>query len=325
MDEPSISQIIPGLYIGNVSASLDSSVLEANNITTVVSLVKDHWGLWKKAPYTELITVGHHVWIESTDSGTQDLLRHMAPVCDFIEHMLPDAEEPSKRFVEPPAGERKILRGIDIPSREPGGVLEFQGRYYRKQDLKEVADNDDDAGPLSAEMGKLHMRDHDETDDTRRTLVPEGTHRPSLIHAHTTTNRHTNESINGQDISKMNSASGHPPASASSPRGNVLVHCDQGVSRSVSIVIAFLMRRRHDTRNAVLEFVKSKRSIAKPSRNFMEQLDIWRSCKYQVWEDMEHETRPKPLYAEWSAKRRKVLALKGLSGDEPLRKLSTTD
>jgi predicted protein tyrosine phosphatase len=54
---------------------------------------------------------------------------------------------------------------------------------------------------------------------------------------------------------------------------NVLVHCNQGVSRSASIVIAFLMQKcLFKTYKEAYEFVKEKRPKIMPNNGFIEQL-----------------------------------------------------
>jgi atypical dual specificity phosphatase len=56
--------------------------------------------------------------------------------------------------------------------------------------------------------------------------------------------------------------------------GKVLVHCSYGVSRSASMVIAYLMRTGHSY-DDVLAFVQSKRSVVLPNPGFEQQLRIW--------------------------------------------------
>ena len=56
------------------------------------------------------------------------------------------------------------------------------------------------------------------------------------------------------------------------PAGSVLVHCVQGVSRSVSMVIAYLMKHKKWSYDQALAFVRSKRPQAKPNPAFAAQL-----------------------------------------------------
>ena len=54
---------------------------------------------------------------------------------------------------------------------------------------------------------------------------------------------------------------------------NILIHCNEGVSRSVTIVLAILIKKyKYDLKNAI-EYVKSKRTHpTAPKRHFLKQL-----------------------------------------------------
>ena len=57
------------------------------------------------------------------------------------------------------------------------------------------------------------------------------------------------------------------------PENNVLVHCNQGVSRSASIVIAYLLNKRiFKTYNDAFTYVKAKRVKIMPNHGFVQQL-----------------------------------------------------
>ena len=66
----------------------------------------------------------------------------------------------------------------------------------------------------------------------------------------------------------------------------ILVHCREGVSRSSSIVIAYIMFKEKKTFSEVYNFVLSKKSNIKPNENFMKQLkefeDIIKACNYDL-------------------------------------------
>lgn len=53
---------------------------------------------------------------------------------------------------------------------------------------------------------------------------------------------------------------------------NVFVHCYAGVSRSVTIVVAYLMKYWGWNVDTAISFVQAKRVVAKPNDGFMEQL-----------------------------------------------------
>jgi protein-tyrosine phosphatase len=55
-------------------------------------------------------------------------------------------------------------------------------------------------------------------------------------------------------------------------RGNVLVHCQAGISRSCTIVIAYLMQQMLISFKEAFSLVKSKRPIANPNKGFIKQL-----------------------------------------------------
>jgi dual specificity phosphatase 12 len=58
-------------------------------------------------------------------------------------------------------------------------------------------------------------------------------------------------------------------------KGIVLVHCDQGVSRSSTVIIAYLLYSNTNlsTVDKAFNLVKSARSIIRPNPSFMEQLE----------------------------------------------------
>ena len=53
---------------------------------------------------------------------------------------------------------------------------------------------------------------------------------------------------------------------------NILVHCYAGISRSATILIAYFMRKYNISYMKAYEFVKSKRSIINPNKEFVEAL-----------------------------------------------------
>jgi protein-tyrosine phosphatase len=61
-------------------------------------------------------------------------------------------------------------------------------------------------------------------------------------------------------------------ALSSSSEVRVLVHCAEGVSRSVSVVAAYLMASQGWAPMQAIEFIKNKRRIANPNFGFIQQL-----------------------------------------------------
>ncbi|XP_027332497.1 dual specificity protein phosphatase 1-like isoform X2 [Abrus precatorius] len=54
--------------------------------------------------------------------------------------------------------------------------------------------------------------------------------------------------------------------------GGVLVHCFAGRSRSVTVIVAYLMKTRGMCFSEALRYVESKRPAASPNRGFIDQL-----------------------------------------------------
>ena len=54
--------------------------------------------------------------------------------------------------------------------------------------------------------------------------------------------------------------------------GNVLVHCGAGISRSASIIIAYLMKKNKWTTDFSLKLVQGARPNANPNLGFQKQL-----------------------------------------------------
>ena len=65
--------------------------------------------------------------------------------------------------------------------------------------------------------------------------------------------------------------------STSSKGGKLLIHCYQGVSRSVSLIVAYIMWRDRLTYHDALDIVRRTRGIARPNIGFQCQLTLWRS------------------------------------------------
>ena len=62
----------------------------------------------------------------------------------------------------------------------------------------------------------------------------------------------------------------------------ILIHCQQGVSRSCSVVIAYLMCKEGMTYDDALKAVKRKRSVCKPNVGFEIQLREWGERRVHV-------------------------------------------
>jgi len=65
----------------------------------------------------------------------------------------------------------------------------------------------------------------------------------------------------------------------------VCVHCVAGVSRSATIVIAYLMKRSKAPLETVVNFVRAARNVVSPNTGFMKQLSHWHAVQYSRVKD----------------------------------------
>jgi protein-tyrosine phosphatase len=62
----------------------------------------------------------------------------------------------------------------------------------------------------------------------------------------------------------------------------VLVHCAFGVSRSSTLVIAFLMRKLKIGYLEAFSYVRRKRPVVRPNPGFQEQLKAWEGTDFKA-------------------------------------------
>jgi protein-tyrosine phosphatase len=55
----------------------------------------------------------------------------------------------------------------------------------------------------------------------------------------------------------------------------ILIHCICGISRSTTILLAYLIKKYNYKPNDALNIVKKRRNIVNPNNNFMNQLEIY--------------------------------------------------
>ena len=89
------------------------------------------------------------------------------------------------------------------------------------------------------------------------------------------------------------------------PQRAVLVHCTAGVSRSATVVVAYLMRKYRKTMKDGIRVVQKKRKI-RPNANFLAQLAVWEATRYELWEDGD-KSRPKAAYVRYLESRGDIL------------------
>ncbi|KAJ7173617.1 protein-tyrosine phosphatase-like protein [Mycena filopes] len=69
---------------------------------------------------------------------------------------------------------------------------------------------------------------------------------------------------------------------ASDAGGRVLVHCVMGISRSATVVCAYLMFSQTISAGQAVRLVRARRPQARPNYNFLRQLQVFSACNYNV-------------------------------------------
>lgn len=63
--------------------------------------------------------------------------------------------------------------------------------------------------------------------------------------------------------------------------GNVLIHCQAGISRSSTTLCAYLMKSQGLSRDVAFKMIKDKRPIVNPNEGFWKQLEVYEACHYE--------------------------------------------
>jgi dual specificity phosphatase 12 len=84
--------------------------------------------------------------------------------------------------------------------------------------------------------------------------------------------------------------------------GSVLVHCEQGISRSASVVLAYFMRFHQMTRDQAYVEVKRRRPKINPNPGFWKQLEAFEALLQSKPVDNDDETdlSTRPFDTEWA-------------------------
>lgn len=126
MDPPSISQVAPNLYVGNVASSMNRNVLRHHNITAIVSLLDGPYPKWDMTKNREIVPEDCHMFVPCLDNSTMDILCLLDNICNFI-----DLQLGRRRLESPPSsvcGEESEIESLSTtPSsdltREPNVLI----------------------------------------------------------------------------------------------------------------------------------------------------------------------------------------------------------
>ena len=80
---------------------------------------------------------------------------------------------------------------------------------------------------------------------------------------------------NTQDIKQYFDETGKFINDAINKKEGVLVHCHAGISRSSSVILAYLIKYLKMNLDKALTFMKSKRDKINPNSGFIKQLELY--------------------------------------------------
>jgi dual specificity phosphatase 12 len=84
-DKPHISEVEPGLFIGDFTSSSQPSTLKENGITAIVSLANNRSEEWSRPGNRDQVPEDKHLFVSCADTSSQDILVLLPEICDFID------------------------------------------------------------------------------------------------------------------------------------------------------------------------------------------------------------------------------------------------
>mmetsp|Transcript_8983 Transcript_8983/g.12359 ORF Transcript_8983/g.12359 Transcript_8983/m.12359 type:complete len:195 (-) Transcript_8983:39-623(-) len=75
-----------------------------------------------------------------------------------------------------------------------------------------------------------------------------------------------------------------------SQKGSVLVHCQAGISRSTTVVCAYLMKTQNMKFDEALKFIQEKRKFVSPNHGFRSQLKLFERLGHNLAQELMAET-----------------------------------
>lgn len=117
--DPWMTEIVPGLFLGDGPASICAEMLQKNHISAIVSLYECQTG-WVPAMLLSGKSPDHRIFIQCEDSPTLDLLVYMSDICDFIDQMaspvLRQSSSPQSPSLQSPSLQSSSLQFSSAPN-----------------------------------------------------------------------------------------------------------------------------------------------------------------------------------------------------------------
>jgi hypothetical protein len=85
---PSITEIEPGLYLGDLLSASDPHTIADKGITSIVSIVDRKYAHWTQPGGDPIVASERRLFIPCADNGTEDLLAHLERICVWIDEQL---------------------------------------------------------------------------------------------------------------------------------------------------------------------------------------------------------------------------------------------
>lgn len=86
--KPSISEIEPGLYLGNKACVEDEKFLRKMGITAVITVMSQPVSNKQNHPLVRTIPLQDRFFVQAVDDDLQDIIQYFPGACDFIDKRL---------------------------------------------------------------------------------------------------------------------------------------------------------------------------------------------------------------------------------------------
>eukprot|EP00771_Trimastix_marina_P001200 gnl/Trimastix_PCT/2254.p1 GENE.gnl/Trimastix_PCT/2254~~gnl/Trimastix_PCT/2254.p1 ORF type:complete len:324 (+),score=22.77 gnl/Trimastix_PCT/2254:77-1048(+) len=238
-DNFAAQEILPGLFLGSAFASSNKKQLLAHNITHILNCAQDEPCYFRHC--------FQYLHLPLEDSHVFRIERYFDKSNDFIADALDNACEPFTSVREEQDASSFRLP-LPLPPRlDPPNETSHWGQQSRNSKLMSAPSTN---------------------------MLDVSSHTPNTSHT-----AHSADTCDSDRSSESPSFTPHPivnphalPQFCRPRHRGILVHCAAGVSRSATLVLAYIMQRERIPFKQALLRVKTKRSCVAPNFGFVAQL-----------------------------------------------------